>query len=267
MTSQEPPPTPDDNGPTQGLPSYGSYDPPPPGGTPPPSGGTPPPYGGTQPPVGGSAPFSAGDAIGYGWKKFRENAGPIILATLILIAAYIVLSLIGRAVAGDDMGSTGFSFSLGGFLIQILTSLVGYIVGAALIRGALDVTEGKKFDLAAAFGNLNYGNVIITSLLLAVLETVGFILLIIPGLLVAFFTIFAMYFVVDKDQSPIDAIVSSFNLIRANAGDTLLLILLSIAVVFVGFLALCIGVFVALPVVALAWAYAFKKFLGDPVAA
>lgn len=265
MTTQEPPP--DDNSPTQGLPSYGSFDPPPPGGTPPPSGGTPPPYGGSQPPVGGTTPFSAADAIGYGWKKFRENAGPIILATVVLIAAYIVLSLIGRAVSGDDMGTTGFGFSLGGFLIQILTSLVGYIVGAALIRGAIDVTEGKKFDLAAAFGNLNYVNVIVTAFLLSVLQTVGFILLVIPGLLVAFFTIFAMYFVVDKDQSPIDAIMSSFNLIKSNAGDTVLLILLTIVVVIAGALALCIGLFVALPVVTLAWAYAYKRFLGEPVAA
>lgn len=267
MTPQDPPPAPDDNGPTQGLPSYGSYDPPPPGGTPPPYGSTPPPYGSTPPPVGGSSPFSPVDAVGYGWKKFRENAGPIFLAGFILIAASIAFSILGNVVTGDSAGTVGVNFSLGGAFFQVLSTLAGYIVSAAIIRGMLDVTEGRTFDLGAAIGNLNFGNVIIASLVLSVLEVIGFILFVIPGILFAFFTIFAMYFVVDKDQSPIDAIKSSYELIRAHIGDTLLLILLSIAVIVVGFIALCVGIFVALPIVLLAWAYAYKKFLGEPIAA
>ncbi|MBC7592346.1 MAG: hypothetical protein H7288_00100 [Kineosporiaceae bacterium] len=260
MTSQEPPADPDNSSPTHGLPSYGSFDQPG-------SGETPPPYQGYQPPVGGPTPFSAADAIAYGWKKFRENTGPILIATVALIAASIALSFVGSAATGESMSSGGMNFSLGGFIFQILSTLVSYIISAAIIRGALDVTEGKKFDLGSAFGTLPYGNVIITSLLIAVLEAIGFILLVIPGILVAFFTIFALYFVVDKNQSPIEAITSSAKLVRANIGNTLLLILLSIVVIIVGFIALCVGILVALPVVMLASTYAYKKFLGEPVAA
>jgi len=196
------------------------------------------------------------------------------LATLVLVVASIVLSTIGSIVTGEPAGSTfrfdtegGFNFSLGAMVFQILLTLVGYVVSAAIIRGALDVAEGKQFDLGSAFSNLPYGNVIITSLLISVLEAIGFVLCIIPGILVAFFSIFALYFVIDKNQSPIDAIRSSAKLVRAHIGDTLLLILLSIVVVIAGFLALCVGIFVALPVIILAWSYSFKKFLGEPVAA
>ena len=227
----------------------------------------PPPGGGYQSPPGGPTPFSSTEAIGYGWKKFRENVGPILIATFVLIAASIVLSLIGRTVTGQSAGSGGMNFSLGGSLFQILSTVVSYILGAAVIRGALDVTDGKKFDLGAAFSNLPYGNVIITAFLIGVLEVIGFVLLIIPGLLVAFFTIFALYFVVDKNQAPIEAITSSAKLVRAHIGDTLLLIVLSIVVIIAGFIALCVGLLVALPVVILATAYAYKKFLGEPVAA
>lgn len=259
MTSQEPPPNPDDSNPTSGLPSYGSFDQPA-------SGETPPPYEGYQPPVGGPTPFSASEAIGYGWKKFRENAGPILLAALLLIVASAALSIIGRAVTGDGAGSGGMDLSIGALVFQLLSTLVGYIFSAAIIRGALDVTEGKKFDLGSAFGTLPYGNVIITGLIISVLQLVGFILLIIPGLLVAFFTIFAMYFVVDKNQSPIEAITSSAKLVKDHIGDTLLLVLLSLLVIVAGAIALCVGLLVALPVVILASAYAFKKFQGEPVA-
>lgn len=251
MTSQEPPPDPDNPSPTQGLPSYGSFDQPG-------SGETPPPYQGYQPPIGGPTPFSAANAIGYGWKKFLENAGPILIATLALFVASIVVSIIGSEITGESMGSAGgMDVSLGGLLFQLLSALVGYVLCAAIIRGALDVTEGKKFDLASAFGTLPYGNVIITSLLIAVLETIGFILLVIPGILVAFFTVFALYFVVDKNQSPIEAITSSAKLVRANIGNTLLLILLSIVVIIVGVIALFVGLLVALPVVMLASTYAY----------
>ncbi|MDQ3156741.1 MAG: hypothetical protein M3Q98_08455 [Actinomycetota bacterium] len=259
MTSQEPPPTPDDNNPTSGLPSYGSFDQPA-------SGETPPPYQGNQPPVSGPTPFSATDAISYGWKKFRENAGPILLAALILIAVSIVLSIIGRSFDGGNVGSGMFSVSVSSLIFQTLSTVVTYIVGAAIIRGALDVTEGKTFDLGSAFSRLPIANVIITSLIVSVLESIGFILLIIPGLLVAFFTVFAMYFVVDKNQNPIEAITSSFNLVKDHIGDTLLLILLSIVVIIAGAIALCVGLLVALPIVIIATAYAFRKFQGEPVA-
>ena len=261
MTTQEPPPDPDNSSPTHGLPSYGSFDPPPENATPPPPGG------GYQPPVGEPKPFSATDAIGYGWKKFSENVGPILIATFILIAVSIVFSLIDNSVTGESRGSGWMNLSLGGVFFQVLSTVVGYILGAAIIRGALDVTEGKKFNLAEAFSTLPYGNVIITSLLIAVLQVIGFFLLILPGILVAFLTIFALYFVVDKNQSPIEAITSSAKLVRAHIGDTLLLLVLSIVVIIAGVVAICVGLLVAVPVVILATAYAYKKFLGEPVAA
>lgn len=276
MTTNEPPPVPSDPPtPTSDLPSYGSVAGPASDYPAPPSSSVPPPPpGGMPPPVPGGSSFSAGDAIGYGWEKFRENAGPILLAALLLIVASIAVSVIAGAVTGSgfegsaltsDNGS--INFSAGGLVSQILTNVVGLIIGAGITRGALDITEGHKFNLGAAFGKLNYANVILTSLLVGILTAVGFVLLIIPGILVTFFTIFAIYFVVDKDTSPLESVQASFNLVKANVGNTILMILLSIAVVLLGFVALCVGIFVAIPVVTIGWAYAYKTFLGEPVAA
>lgn len=268
MTTNEPPPVPTDPpSPTSDLPSYGSVPLPPSGSVPPP------PPGGMPPPVPAGGSFSPADAIAYGWRKFGQNAGPILLAALLLIVVSVAVSLIAGAVTGSgfdssamttDNGSIGFSAS--GFIAQIITSVVSFIIGAGITRGALDITEGHKFNLATAFGKLNVINVVLTSLLVGIMTAVGFVLLVIPGLLVTFFTIFAIYFVVDKDTSPVESVKSSFNLIKANLGSTILMILLSIAVVILGLIALCVGVFVAIPVVTIAWAYAYKTFLGEPVA-
>jgi uncharacterized membrane protein len=242
MTSHEPPSDGD-------LPAYGSIPPPPGGGT---------------APTPGAAGFSASDAVGYGWRKFQENVGQILLATFLLLVAAVAASALAHAVTGSTVEDTRCSF--GGSISTIITNVVGFIIGAGITRGALDITEGHKFDLVAAFKKLNLVNVIVTSFIVGLLTAIGFALLIIPGIIVAFLTLFAIYFVVDKDTNAVDSIRGSFNLIKNNVGNTIVLILLSIAVVIAGFLALCVGIFIALPVLTIAWAYAYKQFLGEPVA-
>lgn len=256
MTSSEPPTYPGDNGPSSDLPAWGSYEPPPGGSAP--------------PPIGGSGPFSPTDAIGWGWRKFLENIGPILLAALALICASIALSILGRIISGGDSfltyDSQGFGFSAAGLVTQIISTFVGYVISAALIRGALDVADGKPFHLGDTFGRLPLANVVMTSLLTSLLVMIGLVLCVIPGLVVATLTAFAMYFVVDKDQGPMEAITSSSRLVRDNLGDTIVLFLLSVLVVILGVICCLIGVFAAIPVAMLAWAYAYRTLLGEPVA-
>lgn len=258
MTSNEPPPYPGDIGPTSGLPSYGSVQPP--------AGSYPPPpdWGGFQPPVGGSIPFSATDAIGYGWRKFKDNVGPVLLSMLVLFVVEIALSVIGSG--GFSMDTTGLHFSAVGLVWQILTTIIGYIIGGAVIRASLDVTEGKKFNLLDAVRRVPYAQVVIVSLLATILELIGLIALIVGAFIVAWFLVFATYFVVDKAQQPIEAIKSSVSLVGANVGNTIVLFLLSIAVGLLGAVACGVGLLVAIPVIVFAWSYAYKSFLGESVA-
>jgi len=143
--------------------------------------------------------------------------------------------------------------------------VVGYVVSAGIIRGALDITEGRKFDIAHAFGQLDYGKVILTSLLVGVLTMIGLVLFILPGILVAFFTTFALYFVVDNGTTPMESVKASFALVKDHFGDVVVLFLASIAAVIVGVLACLVGLLVAIPVVTIAWAYAYKTLQGQPV--
>lgn len=281
MTTNEPPPYPGDPHPPNppggdGLPPYGAQ--PPPGNYPPPPSGP-----GSFPAQPTQEPFSVGAALSYGWTKFKDNAGAIIVAVLALIVITVVVQIIGTiltsAAGGDsffDVTETstgvsfGSSFSAGGQLMSLLTSLVGTavacVLSAGIIRGAIDITEGKKFDLAAAFGNLDYAKVIIVSILLSILTSVGLLLCVLPGVVAAFFTAFSLYFVVDKRIDPIESIKSSFALVKNNFGDVLVLLLASVAICIVGVIACFVGLLVAIPVVQIAWAYAYKRLQDQPVA-
>lgn len=269
MTTNDPPPGPgespgSEDSTTSGLPSYGSVQPP--EGTPPPP---PPP----SAPSGAGDSFNAPDAISWGWSRFTQNVGPIIIAGVVVIGISIAVSLIGSAITGGGGGAMGFSdspgnFDLGGTVASLIGTIVQFVLGAAVARAALEVVDGQEFDFFGAFGKINIVNVIIASVIVGILTAIGFVLLIVPGIIVIFLTYFTTYFVVDDSElSPVQAIRDSVSLVTSNIGDSLLLALLNILVIAVGVIALCVGLFVAYPVTVFATAYAFRRFRGQPVTA
>lgn len=97
------------------------------------------------------------------------------------------------------------------------------------------------------------------------MTAVGFLLFFVPGIVFAMFSFFTIYFVVDRDESPITAISSSFTMVGSNLGAALLSGLLAIVVMLAGTIALFVGLLVAIAVAALAATYACKRFGGQPV--
>ncbi len=266
--TNEPPPYPGDPNPSTGdLPAYGS--------TPPPEGGYPPPPPGGYPPAPGGyggAPYSASDAIAYGWRKFKDNAGVMIAATLIVLVGTIVLGVISEVVAPSPalFTSDGFEFEAGAMaaslVAQTITGTIGYILYAMMIKGALDVADGGKFDIGRAFGALNVAKVLVAGLLVSLATTIGTLLCVLPGLAFSIFAFFTLFFVVDKGTDPIESIGASFTLVGRNLGDGLLTGLLAILVIVAGALLCLVGLLAAFPIVTLAGAYAFRRFQGQPVA-
>ncbi len=283
MSNNEPPPYPGDpNNPnTNGLPPYGSQPPndgPPPSYRPPPTG----PGSFSSQPTG--EPFSVGAAVRYGWTKFKDNAGALIVAMIILFAITAIVEGIGSTLtsaAGGtslfDITDTGngpsFSTNFGitgqlvGFVASLVSTAVSFVISAGIIRGALDITEGRKFSLSEAFGKLDYAKVIITSIIVSVLVTIGLLLFVLPGIVVAFLTIFALYFVVDDGTEPVASIKGSYRLVKDNIGDVLVLFIASIGIAILGAIACLVGLLVAIPVIQIAWAYAYKRLRGEPVIA
>lgn len=275
--TNEPPPYPGDPNPsTNDLPAYGSTPPPEGGYPPPPPGGYPPPPPGGYPPAPGGyggAPYSAPDAIGYGWRKFKQNAGVMIGATLIVAVGAIVLGILSEAIAPSPNFVTNggeFDFEVGAsiasLIAQTITGTIGYILFAMMAKGALDVVDGGSFDIGRAFGALDIPKVLLVGLLLSVATTAGYLACILPGLIFSIFSFFSIYFVVDKAKDPVEAIGSSFTLVGRNFGNSLLTGLLAVLVTIAGALLCLVGLLVAVPVVTLAGAYAYRRFQGQPVA-
>jgi uncharacterized membrane protein len=237
------------------------------------------PYG--QPPAG-SAPFSVGNAFGYGWNKFKANLGPILLAALVLLAVLVVIQILQAVMTGGsetiefnpDTGEFegGSSGMLGGSILAtvffgLLSQLAILIIQSGIVKGALDITKGKRVSLGEMFSGIDFVQVIVASLILAVATMIGFVLCILPGIAVMFFTAFTLYFIIDKGMPAIEAIKASVSFVMANAGTLIVFFLACLAAYIVGALLCGVGLLVAIPVVVIAQAYAFRTLQGEQVAA
>lgn len=292
-----PPPPPPGGYPPPPPPGGGYPPPPPPGGypPPPPAAGYPPPGpGGYPPPAGGFPPaggpgylgaqsYSVGDAFSWAWAKFTANAAALIVPTLvyglIVFALQVVFGALTQAVAPESTSymsdGDGFWFSYNvsspaSFAIAALGWIVALVVGGAIqsayYNGMLDVANGRPVTIGSFFKPRNVGAVIIASVIVGFVTSIGFGLCVLPGLIVATFTMFTVIALLDRNLSPIDAIKTSFDIAKNNFGQVLLTLLLVILIVAAGALLCGVGLLVALPLVALIEVYAYRKLSGGQVA-
>ncbi|GAA1715920.1 hypothetical protein [Dietzia cercidiphylli] len=194
---------------------------------------------------------SATDAIGAGWQMFKNNPLPWVLVTLAMFLA--------NGIASSISNSQSMSVA---FLGSILTIAVSFLFQAFVIRGALLEVDGHKPEIGDFFKLHNFGAFAIAAILVGIATTIGFVLLIIPGLVVAFFLYWTLHFVVDRNMTAIDAMKSSVNAIKSDAGNLFALAVLNILVVVAGFLALFVGLLIAIPVATLASVFAYRTITG-----
>ena len=276
-----PPPPPPPAGETPPPPPGASYPPPPPsapaatpGGAyppppPPPPGGAYPPPPGYGPPVSPApqrAPFSATDALGYGWKGFTANLGPLVIIGLVLIVASALSNWL----------SQGFDSWILTIIGSVLSAFISLVIGLGLIRAALAILDGGRPSVEQLLSTKDIGPYIIASLLVALIVIVGLVLCIIPGLIAGFLLQFYGYAIIDRkadsvttapQSTPTGAIRASFEVVSANVGPLILLAVLCFLVNLAGAILCGIGLLVTLPVTAIAIAYAWRYFSGGRIAA
>jgi hypothetical protein len=244
--------------------------PPPPPGMPPP---LPPP--GMPPPAPlAQRPFGVGEAISYGWNKYWQNVGMLLLITVLILVINVAFSGLASVVGNAfprikfTSGDTTYSIGVGFILAQIVNLVVGAVLAMGLIRATLAVTEGRKPDISMLFRSEGLGAYVIASILVTLGVLIGFILLIVPGIILLIMWHFFGYVIVDNPETgAIDAMRRSAEITKGHRWALFGLGLLLIGINFLGLLACCVGVIFTEGITAMTVAYAYKTLSGEPVAA
>jgi uncharacterized membrane protein len=167
--------------------------------------------------------------------------------------------------------SSGASFGVGSIIVAIVGGIVLFVVIAAIqsayFGGVLDIANGQQVTVGSFFRPRSIGNVIVATLIIGVLTSIGYALCVIPGLAVAILTFFAVLALIDRNLSAVDGIKASYELVKANFVQVLLVWLSCAAIAVVGGLVCGVGLLVAIPVATLLQVYAWRRLSGAEVAA
>ncbi len=226
-----------------------------------------------QPAYGGAAygqqPPGLGDALTYGWEKFKANVGAILTAVVVYIIGFAVVfailyATLIAAASGGDAGIAGALFVAA--LMSIIVVLLSFLVQAGLVRGALAITRGEKPTTAHFFTTEHLGPIVVAALLVALATGIGTVLCYLPGIVVGYLSSFTLFFLIDKNLGAVDAIRASVQFTIKHPGTLIVYAIVAGLIVSVAALACLLPLLVAFPVVLLGQAYLYKRLQDEPVA-
>ena len=168
-----------------------------------------------------------GNTIKKPFDLMQENYDlfvPAILPFAIsLIAGVAFFSVIGISFFSAFSIITLITL-IGSFLALMIIEIIAFIIaGGAITYMVYKQLEGVKvtYKEGIDFALNRIGNLLLASLIISVGIVIGMILLVIPGLIVAFFTIFTLQEIIIANKSWDDAISGSIDIVKKNFSDVL----------------------------------------------
>ena len=196
--------------------------------------------------------FSIKEALTYGWETFKANI-PFFLGFMLAMGLITVLPdyLVEKVLAPKSMGL---------MIVKIVLRLVGLVLGMVSTRISLDIHDTGQADLsrigeilpqipAYLGGKVLYGLIVL----------VGLVLLIVPGIIVAYMFLYVGYLIIDRGLGPIAALSESRVLTDGYKLDLFLFSLVVAFVNIVGIVCLFVGLFVTIPVTLMASVYVYRR--------
>jgi uncharacterized membrane protein len=189
-----------------------------------------------------------------GWDIFNKRALFFVGLTLIYLIVSGLISGLSSALGasfGKDAAAGGVSF------------LVSYPLSTLLAMGLLAFTL-KAYDsidtvkVADLWHPQSFLNYVGASILVTLIIILGYILLIVPGVIASLALMFATYLVIDHDLGPVEALKESVRITQGNRWNLFVLGLALVGINILGFLCLIVGLLVSLPVSGLALVHAYR---------
>lgn len=200
--------------------------------------------------------FSASECITFGWETFKKRPWFLVGAMAAFMAVLWIIGVV-LGVLGGMIKGFSFITMLANWAVQVFAGM-GMI--SFLLKAHDNVEQVSLHDFWHPGPFWNYLGA--TALqMLAVIG--GLFLLIVPGIIFALMFMFTGYAVVEMRKGPIEALKESARITKGKKWELFLLLLLTIGVTILGAICLLVGLFVAIPVVALAQVHAYRLLVGS----
>ena len=194
--------------------------------------------------------IGVGSSYSNGWRRLWKHFLMLFLIGIIYVMISFVPSVFNVGLEMGDAGAAVASiFSLAYGIL--LTGPIGYGVSFAYLKAARNDPLDLK-DMFEVFHN--YWNAVLASLLVTIIIGIGFVLLIIPGIIFACKLVFTPYLVVDRKMEVIEAIKESWRMTGGHAWTVFFIGLLAIPIGIAGLICFGVGVIISIMWVTLTFA-------------
>jgi len=207
----------------------------------------------------GMKQISIKESLSYGWETFKKEPWKLIGA----VTVAIVISSVSSSVLGDERYHSGLLLAL----FQLLNAVIQMFVSLGLVAFALKAHDDlSHIMLTDAWRPDRFWSYVAVSILTSIVSMIGFVLLVVPGIIAAMTLMFAPYIVVDQNLGPIDSMKKSYALAKGHWGKLFLLMLALIIINTVGALLLGVGLLVSVPISILTIVHVYRSLAAGDVA-
>jgi uncharacterized membrane protein len=198
------------------------------------------------------------DPIKYGWGTVTSHIGFFI--GLILLS-FFIQSIPHASISFLSIHKHELT------AVVIILFVLGYVVQAIVylftLKLSLDAVDKKPLAYGNGFPNFSKVlNFFLASILYLVLVFLGFILFIVPGIILGLGMVLYPYFLIDKNMTAIDSLKESYRITKGYKGHIFCLLFILGFINMLGAMALFIGLLITIPITWCAFASLYR-FLED----
>jgi len=191
---------------------------------------------------------SIGTSFSFGWKQFLKYFLYLFLVSIIIAVLQVPMGIADSIKPFND----GFTHNVtpGTVILQVFAFFYWLLLFPIFAYGAdliyLRAIRDEPIDLKEMFiGFKNYVNIILAHLLATAIIGLGFIFLIIPGIIFACRLVFVPYIVMDRNLDAVKAVEKSWKMTAGHGWKIFGMGVLSFFIIVLGFIMLIVGIFPA----------------------
>ncbi len=208
---------------------------------------------------------SAGGSFSFAWRKIFEKA------FLTLLVAVIIVGLLNGPSAGANWkfdGNHGFGFPMLLIFPFVILGLAYTFLFMPIIKYGeqylfLKAMRDEEADLKTLFEGFKtqYLNVVLANLIVIALVILGFVMLIIPGIIIACRLAFVSYLVMDKNMDAMKAVEKSWQMTKGHGWTIFGMAIISFFIFIGGLIVFFVGVIISIMWVHAAFATLYQSVL------
>ena len=201
----------------------------------------------------------------------KENVALLVGLT---VAGMFIGSFINGMGAGAQAVFTILANDIGpevalglGFLARMFGSLVGFVFnsyfGLAMIKIALRLIRGQETTFQDGIVDTPiFLQGLLANFLMSLAIGFGMLFCFVPGIILSLGLIFTMHLTVDQQMGAVDALKKSWEMTDGSKMNIFIWGLVCLALVTVGFLACCVGIVAAAPIILVGTSIIYEQLNG-----